>query len=1042
MTTVKSIMQPISSTRSQLFQILPPSIYDDNNQCDNHYIPYPDVNSYRELIEHQQFNEIQQQFLSDILALKNLALNYVGYTYDKKIDAFRNTIVESSWNESPALLDIYKTTRYEIHQLISVLSKKHTSTTRDYLANLLHDCLYGMDHCLDGVASRFKLSFINLKTVQGGLQGFVYNIKAELAHIFISSFIFKLQKTDPKYINESMEIHYFNAFHNLLCDKFQFEKITDSYEPKDISSDLTQRFLDLATLHVSDFSVVQKLAQYWINKLSTILKELKLEHWSTDPISPEEMTFERLEIIDKNVFQPMNGLHETVTKKGAIDFYNIAKEVNNDCYSINQYQHKIHAWVAIQFCDEPRVLTKIYTDGQTHYYIGSMNQLFFWVFTNDSVLCQQATCRYDINNYTSLNLTHLVTVDFSTWKENVYYPLLIQAIKQTKVANDFVFFFYNPFVIEQLNALSSEILKLFFNEMSEKYITSHNDTFKQVLTSCINHYLQTKESKLSLKEKITFLIDTPLFSYTLFNLHDDKSSFNAVIEVLTLKQIILSCLPETMLKIYQQGQYNVILLFKELIAVNKVELAVYLLKNGCAQTLMKKQSYIQNALLILFAKHNYLEAVQCILLWPNININHQDKHGYTSLMHAIINGSSACAQTLISQKDIHLKKKNNMGWTALHCAAHFGQVTCLQAILTKDCNQINEKDYDGWTPLHHAIYRGDVDCLKALLSKENIRVNKKDNGGWTPLHCAVYYYDVDCLQTLLTNTNTQVNKKDYGGWTALHVAANYGNLRCLKILLTKEEVDVNAKDNKDWTALHYAATFGYIHCLYELLAKENIQVNVKVNQGWTPLHLAAYNYRHDCLKALLDKKDIQVNEAGGNGWTALHICARFGYLNCLQSLLATDNIQVNMRRSDDWNALHYAAYCNNPDCLSALLLNENIKINEKDKRGRTPLYLAAFKKRETCLQLLLERNDLLIADKKVDCMSEINKAVRDNNHTEIKRLLLSLNEQFFSSKVKAKKLDALSLAASNMPTWQYVCAWVTLAYSRSVIRQKKDCIVQ
>ena len=148
-------------------------------KTDDSYIVLPDVNNSEELINHTQFHKIQHQFLANILTLKEQVHSYVGDTYDSKITKFYERIENIRDYQHQNIIKIYKTTRYQIHQFLLEISKEQTPTTKDYLGILLHDCLYGIDYCFDAVASRFKLSFLNLKTIKTGLTGFIYNIRAE-----------------------------------------------------------------------------------------------------------------------------------------------------------------------------------------------------------------------------------------------------------------------------------------------------------------------------------------------------------------------------------------------------------------------------------------------------------------------------------------------------------------------------------------------------------------------------------------------------------------------------------------------------------------------------------------------------------------------------------------------------------------------------------------------------------------------------------------------------------------------------------------------
>ena len=272
----------------------------------------------------------------------------------------------------------------------------------------------------------------------------------------------------------------------------RLKKISDSYEPKDISNTLTENFLKKAKLQVNDFSIVQKIAQYWINKLSDILADLKLKHWETSLIPVEELTWKRTERIDKNVFQPMNALHETITKKEAIGFYTIAKELNDDCYSFSEYKHRIHAWLAARFCNEPKIVTIISTHNHANQYIGTMDNLFFWVFNDDAKLSRESLCQFDPDHYIAINLSHLTKIDFGTWAEEQSFPLLMQAVTQTQNGDDFLAFFNDYCVLMQLNYFSYPAETLFFNEIIQKYVTSHNDAFKEALCLSVGYYLKVQ----------------------------------------------------------------------------------------------------------------------------------------------------------------------------------------------------------------------------------------------------------------------------------------------------------------------------------------------------------------------------------------------------------------------------------------------------------------------------------------------------------------------------------------------------------------------
>ena len=892
-------MQSITSAHAKLFQPLTPNLYNGHNEIDDDddYIPLPDVKTCESLITHAKFCNIQQQFLADILKLKELAYSYVDHTYDNKIDFFYRSIQNSSKYQNSGypdfgLLKIFKFTRYEIHQLVAELSKKQTDAVKDYLTNLLHDCLYGIDVCLDGIASRFKVSYLNLKTVQAGLNGLIYNIKTELLHAFIKSFIFEQKKENLLNIGVSMEVHYFNAFHNMLCEEMHLEKILDFYEPKDISSNLIQHFRNRAKLYVNDFTIVQKLAHHWNNKIATILKELKVEHWEKNVIAAKEITFKQLEIMDKNVFQPMNSLHEIATKKEAIDFYTIVKELNDECYSFSEYHHRIHAWIAARFCDEPKVLTKISSNEQNTQYIGSMDGIFFWVFKEDANLSCESTCNFDSNNYIALSLKHLTAIDFETWTEEQSYPLLIQAITQTQLGHEFLDFFHNPWVLQQLNRLKSPLHTLLFNVIIERHVVSHDDDFKQALSTCIEHYFKVQGSKFTHHEIIDWFVNTPLFEHILLSFQHNKIYFENIIKKLTLKEIITYS-PETIKIIAQQSQYNVRSIFEEIIKLKKVDLLFYLIKNGCADLLNHNKHNIKNFCLILFTQHNAIEAVEYLLKQLDINVNIQYNDGYTPLMHAVKKGYITCAQILLAHKNISLDKQNNKGYTVFHFAVYLGNVDFLKKLLSK-ANLINDA---------FALYMSntflDTNFLAYMYYMFTspppvsfIDINNRNKEGKTPLHIAVYSNNTACLKVLLDQPYIFKNATTNNGWSALHIAARFGYLDCVQTLLAKN-ANINLKTIDGSTALHFAARFGYLDCTRELLTKEDILINAKNNKGWTALHEASNNNHFDCLQALLLNNNININETSNDGSSALYLASSLGYSDCVQALLSKTGIEIN-----------------------------------------------------------------------------------------------------------------------------------------------------
>ena len=288
-----------------------------------------------------------------------------------------------------------------------------------------------------------------------------------------------------------------------------------------------------------------------------------------------------------------------------------------------------------------------------------------------------------------------------------------------------------------------------------------------------------------------------------------------------------------------------------------------------------------------------------------------------------------------------------------------------------------------------------LDSIKMVM-EDKIKVNEKTISNRDILYYTAYNGYSYCKKALTAKVNTkfQFSKKISAGWTALHITVRYGHLGCLQKLLNEDAIQINEKTPNGWTALHIAARFGYSDCLQALLNCDDIRVNEKIPTGWTPLHIALSYDNTDCTKILLQHKNIQLNEKTNIGRSVLCIASMNGYTDCIRLLLA----------------------------------HEDILVNVKDNHGRTPLYITSFKKNKDCTKLLLERSDLLILGKKIACLSELNKAARNDDWDYIKHLLLILNFQLDES-VQQK---LISLDQKDMHAWEYVCEWITITNSSTV----------
>ena len=862
--------------------------------------------------------------------------------------------------------------------------------------------------------------------MQAGLQGLIYKIRSQLVHDFISKFMIEQQNLGLLDVYKGNQVHYYNAFYNLISESFKLETVADIYGPMHLSDGMTKRFCEAAPLCINSFSIIQKLAEYWNDQFISTLKELNVAYWETDIIPAEELIFNHIEKINQNIFKPINTLH-VVSQSNRLDFISFVDEYNNG-YGIKDFQTKIHAWLANYFCDEPaKVFSLIRNNESTKQYIGSINDLFFWVFNDDTGLDKEAHCKFDAKNYIPLTLSHLTTLDFSSWNIKQSHSLLMQAASQTKKVDDILAFFNNPCTLGQLHKLSDTTRDLFFNQVIEKYVNSHNDAFKKALCISITRYLTNDNPKLASPINMGLLVNTQLFEDLIFQLKDDKENFIKIISYLSLAQK-LSCSAAVQKLIHKHQVYDVKVLFTQVAEHHLEHLLANVVVVGVADELLNEHNDIKHGLLLKFAEANRAEGLQHLLSLSNINVNYKQEDGNTALLFAIRNGCENCVKALLDHKDTQVNIKNNHGRTAFHFAADYGHLDYLQALLNKTSAEKNSN----WLYQYPSAFRAIV-YLQTYFSLNKIPFNEKDNDGWAPLHIAVSNNNFKCMQVLLAEDYIDVNIKTNAGMAALHIAASNNDLNCLQTLLKQDHININAKDNHGMIALHHAAASGNLKILEALLTHNKEQVYKKDNQGYTALHVAANKGYSDCLHSLLTHDRNLVYEQDNSGKIALHLAAEKGSLACIQALLTYGKEQLNIKTKIGWTALNFAAYEGYNDCLKELLNNDIGLLNEQNNPGTIGLCYSAFLGHYECLKLLLACKNIHVNEKCMDGLAALHLAAK-YEHLDCLKLLLADGRIDVNNKSGENKMTALHFVARNNNLF---CLRQLLAH-RSIDVNKKD----
>lgn len=183
---------------------------------------------------------------------------------------------------------------------------------------------------------------------------------------------------------------------------------------------------------------------------------------------------------------------------------------------------------------------------------------------------------------------------------------------------------------------------------------------------------------------------------------------------------------------------------------NALDLALAQKQNNIAKLIQNHIAERENYKLLLdrwfeAAEKDILETV-CELI-GKVDINAQDKHGYTALIKACENNHKNIVQLLLQVSgtthsgqahnpiDVNLREEER-GNTALIMASQNGRTDIVKLLLAIKNIDVNIQRDSGDTALLRATERGHVDIVKLLLQTPDINLNIANNDGRTARYYA------------------------------------------------------------------------------------------------------------------------------------------------------------------------------------------------------------------------------------------------------------------------------------------------------------------
>lgn len=410
------------------------------------------------------------------------------------------------------------------------------------------------------------------------------------------------------------------------------------------------------------------------------------------------------------------------------------------------------------------------------------------------------------------------------------------------------------------------------------------------------------------------------------------------------------------------------------------------------------------------------EMVQLVLEISNdigLNLELQDKWGYTALQVAATGGDPAIVRCLVAKGANTTPEQLNPDTfvqSPMHLAVGSGHHRALEALLeggadpnfgipADDGPEVAEqpplivaatkkryiKSVDALlrhkadpsatvskcSSLLFAIENGSYAIAKALL-EAGADPNDNPDGYDLALLAAVREESLP-MTILLLNHGARVDEEDSSHpWrrTALSRAAGLGNQDIVELLLEKgAKPDFAGKDSQHPL---YAACYDGRIDIVKILLEKGVDVNQKVAaSGWTALHAS---YDNTAITELLIEKDADVNALSGTG-TPLYLACKYNFPDVVD-LLLNKNAEINIvteKITDDLEEIE-----NGMTALSIACYNGHVEIMEKllkakpnpaypenqanpdhmDKSGNWPLRLCLWRLDTACqaVEVLMAHN--------------------------------------------------------------------------------------
>ncbi|XP_071147139.1 E3 ubiquitin-protein ligase MIB2-like [Mytilus edulis] len=212
------------------------------------------------------------------------------------------------------------------------------------------------------------------------------------------------------------------------------------------------------------------------------------------------------------------------------------------------------------------------------------------------------------------------------------------------------------------------------------------------------------------------------------------------------------------------------------------------------------------------------------------DINKKDALGDSPVVDAIVRqqgDSTEMLDVILDWPGIDLNFENKNGFSPIHIAARKGDLGAVKNLLKKDRKLLNKEKSDGYTPLHLASCMDHHLVVQYLLDQPGINIDARTRDkGQTALLIACFYGSRKTADILLSEKyNCQIDVRDSDGNNALHLCLS-GPPQVMEITEIQRP---NLRDNDKQIKQQLD--------LAELLVNKGVPYNVQNNSGKQPQEL-------------------------------------------------------------------------------------------------------------------------------------------------------------------------------------------------------------